>query len=451
MTLSYYGEKLSENMIETDEGYLICQNVPLGRVGWMEYLGRELPAVFDEPPDQVCQVYRSPDEVFRPETIASFEGKPVTNAHPQENLTIDTISLAERGHAQNVRRSGDFLVGDLYIKDVVLKEDILNKIKREVSSGYECLWVPVGEHKYEQKNILGNHVAVVQNGRAGHMVAIQDSLEGKVAAKSAIQDEENPRKTGGKTRMKWTKDLLLAFGIKHLAKDAEPEEVAQAVQAAHAGTASPGEATSVAAKTPGNDADGETGNGDVDKMAMILDKMGEILDRIDALESREEQQAATAEDEFSNLEKEMQPAADEAKEEASKPAQDEDDVENTIGEENEEAMKHEAKDESMYQKVADTAFQDHIRVMKKAILAVPDQKTRDELARQFTASVRDARQVGTKNTYSEIAKQVAENKKSAMDKATESNNRKSETMQQRCDKSAAAWQKAGAAMRKGGQ
>ena len=39
--LTYYGTEISPNQTKTDEGFLICKNVPIARTGTMEYLARE--------------------------------------------------------------------------------------------------------------------------------------------------------------------------------------------------------------------------------------------------------------------------------------------------------------------------------------------------------------------------------------------------------------------------
>lgn len=41
MVKAYYGSRISENIAETPEGYLICRNVPIARVGVQEYFGYE--------------------------------------------------------------------------------------------------------------------------------------------------------------------------------------------------------------------------------------------------------------------------------------------------------------------------------------------------------------------------------------------------------------------------
>ena len=58
--LSYYGTKLSPNQLETDEGFLICRNVPIARTGTMEYLAGELG--LREGAERLVPVSRSEEE-----------------------------------------------------------------------------------------------------------------------------------------------------------------------------------------------------------------------------------------------------------------------------------------------------------------------------------------------------------------------------------------------------
>ena len=85
--MTYYGTRLSENISRREpEGYLFCLNVPVARTGPQEYLPDEL-GLPSGP--GVISVFRPESEVFSPETIASFEGMPVTNDHPPDGVTID--------------------------------------------------------------------------------------------------------------------------------------------------------------------------------------------------------------------------------------------------------------------------------------------------------------------------------------------------------------------------
>ena len=208
MAIAYYGSRISPNQIETAEGYLICRSVPIARTGDQEYTAREV--MQDGDPGQTVIVHRRPEDVFAEETIASFEGKPVTDDHPPENVQAENFASYARGHVQNVRQAGDNLVGDVYITDAKLASDVKHSVKREISCGYQCDLVPDGAGGYYQTNIRGNHVAVVLRGRAGHDVAIHD------AANTAAEGRTN-------TMNKFTKGVLAAFGS--AAKEASPEEL----------------------------------------------------------------------------------------------------------------------------------------------------------------------------------------------------------------------------------
>lgn len=200
----YYGNEISPNQIETVEGFLICKNVPIARTGPQEYMARDL--ALDGDPERMVQVNRYETDVFEPAAIASFEGKPVTDGHPPEEVEPSNFASYAKGHIQRVRREGDYMVADLYINDPTLINEIRNGIKREVSCGYVCEYVPDGD-SYKQTKIRGNHVAVVPRGRAGREVAIKD---------------ESPLK-GGSIMGKFTKDLLKVFGT--ATKDASTEDI----------------------------------------------------------------------------------------------------------------------------------------------------------------------------------------------------------------------------------
>ena len=81
-----------------------------------------------------------------------------------------TITNVRRG----VGRDSDLLLADIIVYNLAQIEEIESKQKREVSCGYECEYVPYKDG-YAQKNIIGNHVALVNAGRAGSRVAIKDN------------------------------------------------------------------------------------------------------------------------------------------------------------------------------------------------------------------------------------------------------------------------------------
>ena len=213
--IQYYGYTISPNQIETGEGFLICRNVPISRTGDQEYMGWEI-GIPGAGGGQIVTVHRPPEEVFSTAALASFEGKPVTNDHPPVLIGPDDVKTYEMGHAQNVRRGDgeweEYTLADLHIHDRELI-DAVQSGKREISCGYECEYVPNGDGTYTQRNIRGNHVAVVERGRAGKRAAILDSDKKKA---------KEPERKGNMNK----KGLFFKlFG--QAGKDKSPEEIEQ--------------------------------------------------------------------------------------------------------------------------------------------------------------------------------------------------------------------------------
>ena len=263
MAISYYGYTISPNQLETGEGFLICRNVPLARTGEQDYLGTEIGLNRTD----VIKVNRDESEVFSAEAMASFEGKPVTNNHPPVLLDSENAGQYEKGHVQNIRRGSgewaDYLVGDLHIHDAELIEDIKNG-KREISCGYECEY-DEEDGTYSQKNIRGNHVAVVETGRAGHKAAIMDSNTSK------------PKQAERKKKMSKKSTFFKIFG--QAANGKSDDELTQlAMDAADAFEEEKAE-EKVEEKTE-----------DTDPMQEIMDAIKAINDRLDKIENPVEEE-----------------------------------------------------------------------------------------------------------------------------------------------------------------
>lgn len=208
--MHYYGTRLSENLSRREpEGYLLCLNVPVARTGTQDYLPEELGL---PPAAGMIPVRRPEEEVFSPEALASFEGMPVTNDHPPEGVDISNIRAFQKGHAHNIRRGtgqeSDLLLADLIITDERLIRAILEEGKREISCGYTYELCREGG-QYIQRKIRGNHVAVVEAGRAGSRVSIKDARKER------------------RTQMKKSLSKALA----RMAKDGDAETVAEIIEA----------------------------------------------------------------------------------------------------------------------------------------------------------------------------------------------------------------------------
>jgi hypothetical protein len=171
-------EKIGPKRARTPEGFLICYDVPLARTGFQEYAAHEIEDPAASPPPQgFFRVERTEGEVFSPVSIASWQGKPITNDHPPDLLTPNTCQGHSVGTMINPRRGeGEFanaLLVDWIITDAAAIAD-LEAGKDQVSGGYNCDYFEVAPGHLQQRNIVGNHGAMVNEGRCGDLCTIRD-------------------------------------------------------------------------------------------------------------------------------------------------------------------------------------------------------------------------------------------------------------------------------------
>jgi hypothetical protein len=200
-------ERLSARQRMTPEGFLLCEAVPIARTGTLVYDESEL--VNDDGPivqggaGGIVTIERNPDEVFRAETIASFEGKPVTMAHPDDFVTPANWRELSMGITQNVRQGdgveNDLMLADLLITDATAIEEVRSGL-RQVSCGYDADYEQLAVGRGRQMNIVGNHVALVERGRCG--------------PRCAIGDAEVAKTTDAKAKRTWKDRVLTAFRAK---------------------------------------------------------------------------------------------------------------------------------------------------------------------------------------------------------------------------------------------
>ena len=313
--MHYYGTRLSENISRREpEGYLLCLNVPVARTGVQEYLPGEL-GLTDNSEFRIhhselsaaagsglVSVYRPEEEVFSPETIASFEGMPVTNDHPPEGVDVSNIRALQKGHAHNVRRGSgkeaDLLLADLIITDPHLISLILDEGKREISCGY-TYELCEENGTYIQRKIRGNHVAVVDAGRAGPRVSIKDH--------QPERSKNNMKKSLSKILARMARDGDVETVAEFIEEMLEPEAAAPEVIVEEAETVVADEGEEPAAAGGGDPAGPET--------AGILGDILSRLDQIISLLTPAAADEASAEEVAEAVEEDIEAAETEAAEE----------------------------------------------------------------------------------------------------------------------------------------
>lgn len=171
----------------TDEGYLVDHPI-VTSVGIFEYTN---------PDGSIRRELRLPEDVFAPESLKSYKGKPIIITHDagyvdKENVEDETIgTILSEGY-----QDGNDVRAEIIIHDTdAMKQSGL----RELSLGYNLrLEETSGEwngQPYDaiQRDIVINHLALVGSARAGEQARLN------------IDSRDQNTLTGGKSTMKSTK------------------------------------------------------------------------------------------------------------------------------------------------------------------------------------------------------------------------------------------------------
>ena len=202
-----------------DNGYLRVSSCNITKSQIRPYYGREIPGWrdFELDPDTIYNVYCPEEELKK--ALESFNNLPLTREHIEvdvENVPKDKIvgSLGDRAEYKRPYVKNSLIVYDK--KDI---DWILSGKKKELSCGYR--YTPVrqsGEfddkhYDFVMTDIIGNHVALVREGRAGHDVMVADespnftesqndntinTKENEMLANDEFKEADHPRDDSGR-------------------------------------------------------------------------------------------------------------------------------------------------------------------------------------------------------------------------------------------------------------
>lgn len=172
-----------------ENGYLVIKDNKIAKAGVFEYLGREISDSLPE--TEIYKVYRPWEELEK--SAKDFEGMPVKFGHEwvqpeKRDIKIGAVS-------GEVKLEEPYLTADIKIYDKGAIEEITQKGIVDLSPGYKAYYKKeAGEYngeKYEfkQEDIKYNHLAVVENGRSGKNVKINDEnpiLKGEINMKKGF-------------------------------------------------------------------------------------------------------------------------------------------------------------------------------------------------------------------------------------------------------------------------
>lgn len=161
----------------TEEGYIKGRSI-VTRTGVFLYKNAD---------GTIRKELRHPDDVLVPESLETIKMIPVVNGHPPERLvTAENAKRLAIGYTgETVEIENPYIVSNILVTDKDAVSEIKEKRKNELSLGYTTDLVEesgmyFGEpYEFRQTNIRYNHLALVDQARAGPQARI--SLDGEDA------------------------------------------------------------------------------------------------------------------------------------------------------------------------------------------------------------------------------------------------------------------------------
>lgn len=190
-------------------GWFEVKDNPLSMVGVFPYSGRTISADCD--PDKIYMVLRPAEELGSSDCVDSFKLIPWIDNHvmlgsEDEGLTPSEQKGVQGVIGQDVHFDGSTLKGNIKVFSEAMANAIANG-KKELSCGYRCRYEYAPgvfdgmKYDYIQRDIRGNHLALVDNGRMGPDVAVLDHFVFTVDNKEFINMAEENKEMGAESPM----------------------------------------------------------------------------------------------------------------------------------------------------------------------------------------------------------------------------------------------------------
>ena len=215
-----------------DNGFLHVSISPLTRVQVAPYHGSEIPGwqSLGLDPERVYKGYRSAEELSKPETIESVNGIPIQLMHHMDYADNPAKATRVGSTGTDAAFHDPYLTNSLHIQDKKAIDRINDGSMRELSLAYRYKPIftagvsPDGE-KYDflMTDISANHLALVDEGRAGHEVLVYDSKEGE---KSMAEEVKTPQATDEEPAKQEAAVAEVAKGVQDLVDLSKPAEPA---------------------------------------------------------------------------------------------------------------------------------------------------------------------------------------------------------------------------------
>jgi hypothetical protein len=156
---------------------------------------------YRQPDGSLQREFRPPEEVFHPDSVASFVGAPITILHPPDMVDPANWKEYSIGHVLNSSAAPPFVGGHVDINHFDGIDKIDSGELKEMSTGYSADIDPTpgiweGQpYDVVQRRILVNHVALGPNGwgRQGPSVSLRSDSAFAISADMADEKQTNKR------------------------------------------------------------------------------------------------------------------------------------------------------------------------------------------------------------------------------------------------------------------
>lgn len=169
-----------------NNGFMHVKISPFTKEQVAPYYGREIPGYRELglDPDKIYYGYRPAGELSKPETVASINGIPVQLRHHAEFADAPARETRVGATGTDAEWRAPYLMNSLTIFDADAQKAINSGALRELSMAYHYRpEMKAGEfngqhYDFIMRDIRGNHLALVEEGRAGADVLVYDSKPG---------------------------------------------------------------------------------------------------------------------------------------------------------------------------------------------------------------------------------------------------------------------------------
>ncbi|QDH14116.1 DUF2213 domain-containing protein [Formicincola oecophyllae] len=181
------------------DGRLHVERTPISKANICPYLGREIPGweQLGLEPERRYRLYRAPAELAR--AAPTFNGLQVLDGHAPVSASQPERERTVGAMGRDATFKHPYLTNSLTVWDAQAIKRILDGSQRELSCAYHYRpdmtpgTTPEGQpYDGVMRDIKGNHLALVPDGRAGPDVLVADAMPAELAPTTLSKGETMP-------------------------------------------------------------------------------------------------------------------------------------------------------------------------------------------------------------------------------------------------------------------